>query len=93
VESLVLIEKFIYNLNNPYYNHNIGYKMLKEVINKNKGIRKIFGKKEIEIILKQLDGIELTQSEKNRLRTILISFSPNIFLIPLFLLITSFNIL
>ena len=29
--------------------------------------RKIFGKKEIEIILKQLDGIALTQSEKNRL--------------------------
>ncbi len=29
--------------------------------------RKLFGKKEISIILKQLDGVTLTQSEKNRL--------------------------
>lgn len=41
-------------------------KMLKNLI-KNKEARKIFGRKEIEIILKQLDGIALTQSEKNRL--------------------------
>lgn len=33
----------------------------------NKLTRKIFGKKEIEIIEKQLLGISLTQSEKNRL--------------------------
>ena len=40
---------------------------LKNFLNGNKNARKIFGKKEIEIILKQLDGISLTQSEKNRL--------------------------
>src|SRR3989338_58085 len=40
---------------------------LKEFLINNKNARKIFGKKEIEIILKQLDGISLTQSEKNRL--------------------------
>ncbi len=33
----------------------------------NKNTRKIFGKREIEIIEKQLNGIKLTQSEKNRL--------------------------
>ena len=33
----------------------------------NRNTRKIFGKKEIQIILKQLDGITLNQSEKNRL--------------------------
>ena len=40
---------------------------LKNLLKTNKKVRKIFGKKEIEIILKQLDGIPLTQSEKNRL--------------------------
>jgi len=40
---------------------------LKELIKKNKNARKIFGIKEIEIILKQIDGTKLTQSEKNRL--------------------------
>lgn len=40
--------------------------ILKELM-RNKNARKIFGKREIEIILKQLDGIQLTQSEKNRL--------------------------
>jgi len=40
---------------------------LKNFIEKNKDARRIFGKKEIEIILKQLDGIDLKQSEKNRL--------------------------
>ncbi|MBU0471316.1 MAG: nucleotidyltransferase domain-containing protein [Nanoarchaeota archaeon] len=30
-------------------------------------VRKLFGKKEIEITIKQLNGIRLTQSEKNRL--------------------------
>lgn len=38
---------------------------LKDVLTGN--ARKVFGKKEIGIILKQLDGIHLTQSEKNRL--------------------------
>lgn len=33
----------------------------------NKNTRKIFGKKEIKIIEKQINGINLTQSEKNRL--------------------------
>jgi|TARA_Y100000310_G_C20661242_1_gene804916 predicted nucleotidyltransferase len=40
--------------------------LLKEILKKQES-RKIFGKKEIEIILKQLDGITLTQSERNRL--------------------------
>lgn len=40
--------------------------MLKELLN-NRNARKIFGKKEIGIIVKQLGGISLTQSEKNRL--------------------------
>ena len=40
---------------------------LKGFLKGNMDARKIFGKKEIEIILKQLDGITLTQSEKNRL--------------------------
>lgn len=40
---------------------------LKNFLKSNRDVRKIFGKKEIEIILKQLDGLKLTQSEKNRL--------------------------
>jgi len=40
---------------------------LKTIIKNHKEIRKIFGKKEIKIILKQLEGISLNQSEKNRL--------------------------
>ncbi|HLC80386.1 nucleotidyltransferase domain-containing protein [Candidatus Woesearchaeota archaeon] len=38
-----------------------------ELIKTDPHARKIFGRKEIEIILKQLDGIPLTQSESNRL--------------------------
>ena len=40
---------------------------LKEFLKNSINARKIFGRKEIEIILRQLDGITLTQSEKNRL--------------------------
>lgn len=40
---------------------------LNDFLKTNKNARKIFGKKELEIILKQLDGLSLTQSEKNRL--------------------------
>lgn len=40
---------------------------LKELLINNNNARKIFGKKEIEIILKQMNGVSLTQSEKNRL--------------------------
>jgi len=40
---------------------------LNELLKTNKDARKIFGRKEIEIILKQINGISLTQSEKNRL--------------------------
>lgn len=40
---------------------------LKKFLKDNKNARKIFGKKELEIILKQLDGLPLTQSERNRL--------------------------
>ena len=36
-------------------------------LKENKDVRKIFGSKELEIIEKQLLGIKLTQSEKNRL--------------------------
>jgi len=43
------------------------YKMLSKILQTNKNARKIFGDKEIEIIQKQLEGIALTQSEKNRL--------------------------
>ncbi len=38
-----------------------------DFLKKNKESRKIFGKKEIEIIERQKKGINLTQSEKNRL--------------------------
>ncbi len=41
--------------------------MLKEYLKTNKNARKIFGKKELDIIIKQLEGIRLTQSERNRL--------------------------
>lgn len=40
---------------------------LKELLCTNKESRRIFGKKEIEIALKQMEGMPLTQSEKNRL--------------------------
>jgi len=40
---------------------------LLDIIKKNKSVRKIFGKAELEIIERQLLGINLTQSEKNRL--------------------------
>ncbi len=36
-------------------------------LKKNGNVRKIFGKRELKIIEKQLNGINLTQSEKNRL--------------------------
>lgn len=36
-------------------------------LKKNPNTRKIFGKRELEIIIKQLQGIKLVQSEKNRL--------------------------
>ncbi|MBI4439982.1 nucleotidyltransferase domain-containing protein [Candidatus Woesearchaeota archaeon] len=36
-------------------------------LEKNAEARKVFGKREIEIMARQLDGIALTQSEKNRL--------------------------
>ena len=41
--------------------------LLNEFLKRNKNARKIFGKKELEIIIKQLDGLPLTQSERNRL--------------------------
>lgn len=41
--------------------------LLSEFLRQNKSARRIFGKKELEIILKQLDGLPLTQSERNRL--------------------------
>src|SRR3989344_4732457 len=41
--------------------------MLSDFLKNNKNARKVFGKKEIGILIKQLDGISLTQSEKNRL--------------------------
>ena len=40
---------------------------LKIFLKNNRKARKIFGKKELKIIFKQLDGVTLTQSEKNRL--------------------------
>ena len=41
--------------------------LLSEFLRQNKNARRIFGKKELEIILKQLEGLPLTQSERNRL--------------------------
>ena len=41
--------------------------ILRKFLRSNRNARKIFGKREIDIILKQLDGISLSQSEKNRL--------------------------
>ena len=52
---------FIYS-----HNHNSSYMNIEQLL-KEPEARKIFGKKEIDIILKQTHGIRLTQSEKNRL--------------------------
>ena len=41
--------------------------LLSKFLKVNKNARKIFGKKELEIIFKQLDGLPLKQSERNRL--------------------------
>lgn len=41
--------------------------MFKQFLKENEDVRRLFGKKEIEIMLKQIAGITLTQSEKNRL--------------------------
>lgn len=41
--------------------------LLSKFLKHNKNARKIFGKKELEIIFKQLDGLPLKQSERNRL--------------------------
>src|SRR3989338_4158201 len=41
--------------------------LLSEFLRQNKNARKIFGRKEIEIMLKQLGGLPLSQSERNRL--------------------------
>jgi len=41
--------------------------MLKDLLKENKDLRRLFGKKEIEIMIKQIEGSALTQSEKNRL--------------------------
>jgi predicted nucleotidyltransferase len=38
-----------------------------ELVRRNENLRKIFGKRELVIIQKQLLGVKLTQSEKNRL--------------------------
>ncbi|MBT5023277.1 nucleotidyltransferase domain-containing protein [Candidatus Woesearchaeota archaeon] len=40
---------------------------LLKFLDQNENSRKIFGKRELKIIEKQLNGVELTQSEKNRL--------------------------
>ncbi len=40
---------------------------LKNFLKTHKGARKIFGRRELEIIVKQLEGIPLKQSERNRL--------------------------
>ena len=41
--------------------------MLQTFLRKSKNARKVFGKKELEIIFKQNEGFPLTQSQKNRL--------------------------
>ncbi|MBI2581234.1 nucleotidyltransferase domain-containing protein [Candidatus Woesearchaeota archaeon] len=41
--------------------------MLKELLIRDRNARRVFGRKEIEIAVKQLEGRALTQSERNRL--------------------------
>ena len=41
--------------------------MLIEFLKTNRNARRIFGKRELEIMIQQLDGLQLKQSEKNRL--------------------------
>lgn len=41
--------------------------LLSEFLRLNENARRVFGKKELEIMLKQLEGLPLSQSEKNRL--------------------------
>jgi len=71
-------ETFKYNHYYGYYNLDGGYLIMENLLSflkKNKSTRKIFGKKELKIIEKQLLGINLTQSEKNRIsRDIRIKF-------------------
>jgi len=52
---------------NKVININIKKMNLTEFLRKDQNARKIFGKREIDIIEKQVNGISLTQSEKNRL--------------------------
>lgn len=40
---------------------------MKDFLRKDKGARRLFGRREIEIMLAHLEGISLTQSERNRL--------------------------
>lgn len=62
------IATFKYNLHLDYNNHNKGYTMnILTFLQRNQNARKIFGQRELKIIEKQLLGINLTQSEKNRL--------------------------
>ena len=59
---------FKYNLYLGYCNLNRGYFMgLLQALSKSENARKVFGKRELKIIEKQLLGVSLTQSEKNRL--------------------------
>lgn len=61
-----------YNHNRSYNNLYIGYFILLlmgllEFLKQNENARRIFGQRELKIIEKQLLGVNLTQSEKNRL--------------------------
>lgn len=59
---------FKYNYDKGYNNQNNGYTMnLIQFLKKNQLSRKVFGQRELKIIEKQLYGVALTQSEKNRL--------------------------
>ncbi len=65
---LFVTTTFKYNLHLGYNNHYIGYYMsLLTFLKANPDARRIFGQRELKIIEKQLLGINLTQSEKNRL--------------------------
>lgn len=55
------------NLNKGYYNRYGGNMGLINFLMSNTDSRKIFGRKELEIIKKQMFGINLSQSERNRL--------------------------
>ena len=82
IRNNLLIFNYLFPFLDPViklYNPNLGYNNLYkgyytyfcmsliQFLKKENNARKIFGKRELKIIEKQLFGLNLTQSEKNRL--------------------------